>query len=376
MVSDLRQQYGAPFLITTPNEGNRYLTLRSHEISCPRYIDWKLMRELNLESQIMEYLKVLNMQTFARMQFYAYDNVVLEFLVSFQYDEDERKSCTFRMFDVHYNLTLAELRDYFDFPTTGIKHLPSDFNAADAWYEISGFRNWNTKGIPRKFIEDPALSVVHKFLAYSISGKEQANKMNSTEVFLLWCAKKGRKVCPSTFILSIIKDAVMRKTQHPSFCAFISALCAKIGALDENAPAPHGYRRLDAHAIDKRELKRAEVIYNEREVRPHAKRTCVGTLKQIQCHTMEVTGGSSSAPREPNEEGDKDEHAAGGHQGGHAGHQGYHIPATDWSSFQGYMDTTMDQFQQSITDTMSSFGTQLQDSMSTYRQEHNARMMM
>lgn len=171
-VEDFSTQFGAPFLIISPGEGNRFRYFKAFDITCPRYIHWDLMKSLHVEAQLIKYLKALNMYQFATMKFDSYEQLTLEFLVSFEYDEKTKRKADFRMLGTKYEVTLQNMKVFFGFPTSGVKDKPSSFNAVQAWYELTGFYNWNPKGTSSKFLRDHALSILHKYLAYTLSGKE------------------------------------------------------------------------------------------------------------------------------------------------------------------------------------------------------------
>lgn len=202
------------------------------------------------------------------------------------------------MLGTKYELTLKDMKVFFGFPTSGVKERPSSFNAAQAWYELIGFHNWNPKGTSSKFLRDHALYILHKYLAYTLSGKEQANKVNSTEVYLLWCAKTQTKVCLSTFFWASIQSMVQRAPQHPSFCAFISALAIKLGVIEADGPHPADQTRIPSYRIDRTKLKRAQIINDDLSLFPPAKRSCVEKLRFLQEATMRTTGEGTSRARE------------------------------------------------------------------------------
>lgn len=62
------------------------------------------------------------------------------------------------------------------------------------WTELTGSDNWKAGGMPSGFFRDHVLAILHKFIAYVVSGNYEANKVNTTELFLLDCAKKNTKV--------------------------------------------------------------------------------------------------------------------------------------------------------------------------------------
>lgn len=94
---------------------------------------------------------------------------------------------------------------------------PSDFVVEEACRGISGFSNWDKYGVSNGFIHDGILTILYKFIAYNISGNEQANKVNVNEVYLLYAAMTGEKVCLTSFIWCQMDVIVKRSLCHPTF---------------------------------------------------------------------------------------------------------------------------------------------------------------
>lgn len=49
------------------------------------------------------------------------------------------------------------------------------------------------------FLYDDALLLLHRFLAYNASGKQEGSKVNGTKCYLLWAVKNDVQVCLSPF---------------------------------------------------------------------------------------------------------------------------------------------------------------------------------
>lgn len=66
--------------------------------------------------------------------------------------------------------------------------VPYSFNVVFAWHELPEYYNCNPSGVQCGFIRDHALSMLHMFLAFNVSRKNDASKVNALEVFLMWAA--------------------------------------------------------------------------------------------------------------------------------------------------------------------------------------------
>ena len=98
---------------------------------------------------------------------------------------------------------------------------------------------------------------MHKFLAYNVSGKEQANKVNANEVYLLCCALRGTKVCISNFIWSAMRQMQTRARTHPSFAPIVTGLAHNFGVLSATTGYQEGHDEIRPYSIDFSELKGA-----------------------------------------------------------------------------------------------------------------------
>ncbi|KAH6832869.1 hypothetical protein C2S53_014380 [Perilla frutescens var. hirtella] len=202
---DYTMRYSYPFLLKCEWENEVFRKFNNSDITRPRYLDWDLIRDLKIAAKVTKYLKNLGLDTFARTVDYSgYDYFCYEFLTTMSLSADKKKIGV-RMKDREYQINLARMKSVFGFPTGGERERPRGFNVNAVWTKLAGFNNWNSSGMPNGYITDPALAIVYKFLTYNVSGKDQTNKVNSTEVYLLSCALNDTKFhCVREFIHSEI----------------------------------------------------------------------------------------------------------------------------------------------------------------------------
>ncbi|KAL6494076.1 hypothetical protein OROGR_031985 [Orobanche gracilis] len=379
---DYRARYQAPFLIETEVEGSIYTKFSEKNVTSPRYLDWNLIRNLKLESKVVNYLKTLGLDYYAKnVDFSGYEELAYEFLTTVVVCGDKKKpKISVRMGSEKFVVNLSKMKSVFRFPIGGERVRPLGYNANIDWEDLTGFGNWDSSGMPAGYIKDPALSIVHKFIAYNISGKEQANKVNTTEVFLLSCAKKGIKVCISFFIWSAMIQMKTRPTSHASFCPIITGLAHNFGVLSSTKGEHDEYEEIEPHYIDFSELKGAQIISDEVTILPAAKRQCVekflnkeiaqGKLPRVP--DMDV-GSSNPMDEDEDEEGEGEED----------GQDNQPIPNdihSQFSSFRNHLDTCLTSLTNDIHSQFSSFRNDVnarfdaQDQQfSSFRNDVNAR---
>ncbi|KAH6810667.1 hypothetical protein C2S51_024429 [Perilla frutescens var. frutescens] len=263
---DLTTRYEAPFHVRTEHEGDLYTKFSKHFVINPRYFDWDLLRDLKIVAKVTKYLKVLGFEDYAKnVDFSGYEALCYEFLCT-MYVIDDKKKIGVRMNGRDYQINLTKMKNVFGFPTGGERDRPPTFSVEAAWNELTRFDNWDSSGRPNGYIQDPTLAVVHKFLSYNVSGKEQGNKVNANEVYLLHCALKGKKVCISNFIWATMKTMQTRAGMHPSLAPIVTG----------------------AYSIDFSELKGAQIISDRFTLVLHSKRPCVS--RQINANIARVQG--------------------------------------------------------------------------------------
>ncbi|KAK8575129.1 hypothetical protein V6N12_062805 [Hibiscus sabdariffa] len=80
---------------------------------------------------------------------------------------------------------------------TSLHEIPTDFDANSAYAMLTNLPNatYNAKSTKGWHIHDPTLRYIHRFLAYSYSGRNDTSAaLSKVELFFLWCMHSGIKV--------------------------------------------------------------------------------------------------------------------------------------------------------------------------------------
>lgn len=194
-------------------------------------------------------------------------------ITTFKYDQ-EANSMECRLLGENYVVTRAIMITVFGFNSQkgAGTDTPKDFNAAEAWHEFTGYHNWNSNGSPCGFIKDGALDLLHKFIAYNVLGKVQANKVTEKELFLLWAAKHEKKVCISSFIWAKIKGIQKNDKTRPSFSHIAAGIA---GHFQLHVPAPPTMECVESVQIHYTCLKNVGLLLSKTAFVPFEQRECV-----------------------------------------------------------------------------------------------------
>ncbi|XP_057802156.1 uncharacterized protein LOC131017422 [Salvia miltiorrhiza] len=106
-------------------------------------------------------------------------------------------------------------------------------------------------------------------------GKDQGNKVNANEVFLLSSAKRKEKICPIYFIWSQLDLIKRRSAFHVSLTPIITCLAIHFKLIPSGAEFVPGQDSTDFRFIDDKELMRGNFIKDRHTIVPHHKRHCV-----------------------------------------------------------------------------------------------------
>lgn len=111
---------------------------------------------MGAKDQLLHYLKILGMLRYAEME--PVGDIILcqEFLCTLDLAGD-LSSFTCRLCDKPFQVTMSTMKTVFGFPArnVGIRCVPTEFNPAIAWHELTGFHIWRSGGISNGFICDP-----------------------------------------------------------------------------------------------------------------------------------------------------------------------------------------------------------------------------
>ncbi|GER31383.1 reticulon family protein [Striga asiatica] len=104
------------------------------------------------------------------------------------------------------------MKKVFGFNLVGKRSKPADFNAKN----------------------NLAIAVVHRFIAYNITGKKEANKVSENELYLLWAMRTGVKVCSITFLQNTLQEVALGKRGIPALGHVVTTLAKHFRIPDQH----------------------------------------------------------------------------------------------------------------------------------------------
>lgn len=283
---DISKQFGCPFPIYSDEEGTLYTRLRRNPVTPPRYFDWEILDSLGIHDSITEYLVKLSLFDYAVDEIVGYSELCLEMLCTLKINK-ARNVMKCRLFGEKCSIDIATMNSLFGFssPHMCATQKPRGFNNEQVWEELTGFPNWSNQGNSSGFLKDPVLVVLHKFIAFNISGKCEANKVNATELFLLWTAKNDRRICATSFLWKHMENIQKRPTGHASFSQIATVLARHF-----QRPFPANLEVVPTRFIDYSELKNGFFLDSTKKFIPFEKRPCVKALLNAQAIAERVGG--------------------------------------------------------------------------------------
>ncbi|GER45755.1 phospholipase C 2 [Striga asiatica] len=171
------------------------------------------------------------------------------------------------------------MKKVFGFNLVGKRSKPTDFNAKNSWTKLSPLTTWDSRGPPNGLIKDLATAVVHRFIAYNIYGKNEANKVSETELYLLWAMRAGVKVCSMTFFPNSLQDVELGKRGIPTLGHVVTALAKHFGIPDQPIfiDATWSLEGEPMRCINEHDLRNADLIQNGTTPREYTKRKAYDT---------------------------------------------------------------------------------------------------
>lgn len=129
--------------------------------------------------------------------------MLCSFLLGTSSGEDSEDVAMFcNLGGISCEISCNNMHDIFGFHNSDVivRYVPENFNPFEAWLELTGCNNFVVSGTPSVFIRDDSLLMLHRILAFNVSGKIDGSKVNGTECYLLWAAKNDVQVSISHFI--------------------------------------------------------------------------------------------------------------------------------------------------------------------------------
>ncbi|XP_057800307.1 uncharacterized protein LOC131015879 isoform X1 [Salvia miltiorrhiza] len=298
---DIRHVYNAPFAIYEDWEGTRWTALKGKQVTQPRCLDWPLLRRLKLDKAIETHLKNMGLYKFSQTTPPGLLPLHLEFLCTLNMTADKSElHC--RMLNRPCVVTYRIMNEVFGFHPKRLKGIPDTWVAANAWKELTGLPTWTGQGAPSNQLIDSDIGVLHKFLSFCVVGKEQANKVNASEAYMLWCAKRKKKIDATTIIWNQLHTMARHGGFKPSLSPISTALALHF-RLYPPTQVPDHLRASVTRPIDRSELK--TFVAADFTIIPQAQRPNVRSIL-LQLNRGE---GTSSSARHVLDDDDEDDDA-------------------------------------------------------------------
>lgn len=270
---DIRASFRASFPIYSHDEGVLYHRLKTKRPPVAHYINWEEIAKFGVVSELDSYLKVLGLWKYAHTVWECYSPLCFEFLASMSF-ATPLTAIFFRLMGKDYQANSKVMFQVFGFRKDGGITSVRGFDPAEAWKDLTGLDNWRSGGISSGFIRNPTMNILHRFIVYNVIGREDAGKVHKTELFLLHCALKQRKVCPAPFIFASLQNIVSLQSYAAAMPHLATGLAQKFKAI------PSDFRsstqtRLEVKYLGYSELKHALIARDETSFVPYEERSMV-----------------------------------------------------------------------------------------------------
>ena len=168
-----------------------------------RFLDWDDFARLGILEELQNLINGIGWMRVADITEPAYREPTVEFLSSVQLihptDDEPHYSVKYRLLNQEHQLSLAAFNVALGFETeetvhsdeyrTALRDVPEDFHDGAFWHQITGGRRYEPKVAKSSAILDPALRILHRWLAMSIYGrKDSTGNVSRHHLFILWAA--------------------------------------------------------------------------------------------------------------------------------------------------------------------------------------------
>ena len=208
-----------------------------------------------------------------RIQECVYTELVLEFYSTVQFDPTEEdvtndRAFRFRLGGVARSMSIAELGWYLDiydeedlahayfvtFLEDGLVDYSEDYDAGDFWARIgTGAFDTTEKATE---IRNPGHRLLHRLIASTVNQINEVNKVNSSDLFILWCFLERRHLNLPLLIATFLarKGKGARVTSPICGGHLITRLAKNFGISFE------GMQRIDTDTMSLHDFERARLL--------------------------------------------------------------------------------------------------------------------
>ncbi|KAL4284562.1 hypothetical protein GQ457_16G002080 [Hibiscus cannabinus] len=192
-------------------EATRFVDIRHRKFQVCKFIDDATLNTLHLTESAKGYFAAIGWVPYSEIRCNTYYELVFEFYTTFTFSQqrvisvDSPNVVSFWLLGLYFRLSISEFNFFMGFVTdvtdssylNAVLEIPQDFDADLAYESLTGlvgvsYDSRSTKGWK---VYEPALRYIHRFLAYSFSGRnDTSSNLNKVELFFLWCMQHGLKV--------------------------------------------------------------------------------------------------------------------------------------------------------------------------------------
>ena len=249
--SSSRAAAALPFRMRDDRHQQRLQTLVGFEFHPTGCLDSDILETHGLLVEVSHYIASIGWERVQEVRCATYREPVLEFLSSVTYfepahspDHPLQPRVFFQLGGGRHDILLSEFNILCRFETgdsvqtaeyqEALLDYPPDFIDADAWRELTGrVEPYEPRKAKSSAIRDPALRVIHRWLALSIfARKESTGNVSRHHLLILWCMMHNRRVNAGRFLLhsctSLGAKLSVENVGHICIGSFVSRLALSL----------------------------------------------------------------------------------------------------------------------------------------------------
>ncbi|KAH6776456.1 hypothetical protein C2S52_014017 [Perilla frutescens var. hirtella] len=238
---------------TNPYHKARYEALLLHKVSSSKFFDFELLHVLKVDETVMECFANIGWSNLLSLPHECYLDLCLEFFASFTFTIPSNYTLAtpglicFQLMGEAFELSINEFNYYLrmlqpdnwknDEHKRADCVVPVNFkDSMDAkCCDLSDVQNFNP-GVSKSWeINDHALQLCHRFIAYIIfSRKDGTNVVSTPELFILCSMRQKRRLNFRFMLAANIRHIVSYKTRALAFGPFVTLLASTLKSFKPN----------------------------------------------------------------------------------------------------------------------------------------------
>ena len=226
----------------------RYKAILSKKFIPCKYIDTPSTRCLKIDDEVWQYVRNIGWLSYFDSLYPSYTSLCHEFYTTFEFNKLEPLTLSspgvvkFRLMKKEFSFSITQFNVALGFTTeqdsTTEEYLLStcefsqNFNAFEAYRELSILKTYNPKTSKACFFRDAALKYLHRFLVFNFSGRHAgSSSVNFSELYFLWAMKKGIKVNLGYWLATQFMHVIRSKKKPLISGSCITKLAVQLGLL-------------------------------------------------------------------------------------------------------------------------------------------------